>query len=49
MTKEQKIDLGDVITVDMAQTLYNEYRIATIVMDGRYVQMEEEPTTGQVK
>lgn len=45
--RENKFDVGNFVTVELAQKLYEEFGIATIVTDGRYVQIEKEPTTGQ--
>lgn len=49
MEQKQKHDIGDVVTVETAEMLYREKGIATIVTDGRYVQIEKEPTSHQAK
>ena len=50
MKKEpKKHDIGDVWTIDAAMELYERKGIATIVTDGRYVQIEKESTAGQAK
>lgn len=45
MIQEQtkKLDIGDVFTIEAAQELYNKRRVATIITDGRYIQIEKEP------
>ncbi len=47
--QKQRHDIADIFTIEMAQKLYKEHGVATIVTDGRYVQIEKEPTTDQVK
>ena len=47
--RENKFDVGNFVTVELAQKLYEELGIATIVTDGRYVQIEKESTAGQAK
>jgi len=47
MIQEQtkKLDIGDVFTIEAAQELYDKHRVATIITDGRYIQIEKEPTS----
>lgn len=47
--RENKFDVGNFVTVELAQKLYEEFGIATIVTDGRYVQIEKEPTSRPAK
>lgn len=49
MTKSKKHDIADIFTIEMAQKLYKEHRVATIVTDGRYVQIEKESIAHQAK
>lgn len=44
-----KCDVGAILTIEFAQRMYKEHGIVHIVTDGRYVQIEKEPTTDQVK
>lgn len=46
---KQRHDIGDVFTIEMAQKLYKEHGVATIVTDGRYVQIEKESIAHQAK
>jgi len=47
--QKQRHDIGDVLSVEAAQELYDKHRVATIITDGRYVQIEKESTAGQAK
>jgi hypothetical protein len=47
--QKQRHDIGDVMTIEAAVNLYKKRNIATIVTDGRYVQIEKESTAGQAK
>ncbi len=49
MTKSKKHDIADIFTIEMAQKLYKEHGVATIVTDGRYVQIEKESIAHQAK
>jgi len=43
--QKQRHDIGDVFTIEAAEMLYKKRGIAIIVTDGRYVQIEKEPTS----
>ena len=43
--QKQRHDIGDVFTIETAQELYDKHRVATIITDGRYIQIEKEPTS----
>lgn len=47
--QKQKHDIADIFTIEMAQKLYKEHGVATIVTDGRYIQIEKEPIRCQTK
>ena len=49
MKENRKFDIGHFLTLEIAQMMYEEYRIATVVTDGRYVQIEKEPIVDQAK
>ena len=49
MTKSKKHDIADIFTIEMAQKLYKKHGVATIVTDGRYVQIEKESIAHQAK
>lgn len=44
-SQKQRHDIGDVMTIEAAQELYDKHRVATIITDGRYIQIEKEPTS----
>jgi hypothetical protein len=47
--QKQRHDIGDVITIEAAEMLYKKRGIAIIATDGRYVQIEKEPTSRPAK
>jgi len=47
--QKQRHDIGDVMTIEAAQELYDKHRVATIITDGRYIQIEKESTADQAK
>ena len=43
MKEKEKYDVAAILPIEFAQRLYQEFGIAQIVTDGRYVQIEKEP------
>lgn len=41
---DKKYEVADSITIEAAQVLHDEYGIALVITDGKYVQLDKENT-----